>query len=133
MTAGATSATTSRLRLGVGILLVGHGLIHALGPLDIWGITDIETLTGEPIIDFGPSATDALAGVWLLALVLFVASGLAVLMRRGWWRPVAVVGVVVSQFVIILWWNDAAAGTIPNLLIMGAILYAPRMQLLSNT
>lgn len=133
MTAGATSATASRFRLGVAILLIGHGLIHALGPLDIWGITDIETLTGKPTIDFGPSATNVLAGVWLVALVLFGASGLAVLMRRGWWRPVAVAGVVVSQFVIILWWNDAAAGTIPNLLIVGAILYAPRMHLRFNT
>ncbi|GBE25682.1 hypothetical protein BMS3Bbin02_01970 [bacterium BMS3Bbin02] len=133
MAAEATPATPSRLRLGVGVLLVGHGLIHALGPLDIWGITDIEALTGEPTIDFGPSATDVLAGVWLLALALFVAAGLAVLMRRGWWRPVAVVGVLVSQFVVILWWNDAAAGTIPNLLIVGAILYAPRMQLRFNT
>ena len=111
-------------RWATGILLIGHGLIHAMGPLDIWGIADMEELTGEPAIDIGSTATDVLAAVWLLALVVLVVSGLGVLARRAWWRRLAIIGVIGSQFVIIVWWGDAAAGTIPNLLVVVAVVLA---------
>jgi len=111
-------------RWATGILLIGHGLIHAMGPLDIWGIADVEELTGEPAIDIGSTATSVLAAVWLLAFVVLVVAGLGVLARRAWWRRLAVIGVILSQFVIIVWWGDAAAGTFPNLLVVIAVVLA---------
>ena len=114
------------VRWFVGVLLIIHGIIHVLGPLDMWGIADIEELSGEPTFDIGSTTADSLAVAWLLAFVLLVTAGLAVLARRTWWRPVAIVGVVVSQFAIIVWWNDAAAGTLANVLIVVAVaLSAP--------
>jgi hypothetical protein len=116
-------------RWGVGVLLVIHGIVHVFGPLDMWGIADIEELSGEPAFDIGSTTADALAVAWLLALVLLVTAGLAVLARRAWWRTAAIVGVIASQFAIIVWWADAAAGTVANVLIVVAVALAGPLSL----
>lgn len=107
----------------VGLLLIGHGLIHVLGPLATWGLADIEALTGDPTIDMG-AATDVVALAWLIALVMLVIAGAAVLARRTWWRTLAAIGVIVSQATIFMWWDDAAAGTAANLLVVAAVVFA---------
>jgi hypothetical protein len=116
-------------RWAVVLLLVGHGLIHLLGPIEIWGVADIAELDGQPSISLGSSATDIVAGVWLILTVLFVAAGVGVTVRRWWWRMLAVIGVIISQVVIVIWWDDAATGTIPNLLVLAAIVFADRLGL----
>lgn len=117
------------LRWVVALLLVGHGIIHVLGPLEVWGVAHIAELSGRPVIDLGATATDVLAAVWLIPLGVFIAAGVGVLARRAWWRMLAVAGVVVSQMVIVLWWDDAATGTIPNLLVAAAVISAGRLGL----
>ena len=116
----------------VGLLLVSHGLIHALGPIEVWGIADIAELTGRPSIDLGATATDILAVLWLVALVHLVAAGLGVASGKQWWPVLAGIGVVVSQAVIFIWWEDAATGTIPNLLVIAAVVFADRLGLSSR-
>jgi hypothetical protein len=117
----------------VGILLIGHALIHLMGPADIWGLADLEQLSGEPSISVAGIATEVLAILWLLPLVLLAAAGIAVLTRRAWWRPLALTGVVTSQLAIILWWEDASAGTIANVLVLAAVVLAPRLHLAAGT
>lgn len=122
--------TRSRaLRWVVGILLIGHGLIHLMGPLEIWDIADIDQMTGDPTLAIGDTATNVVATLWLVAMVILIAAGVAVIARRPWWRTMAVVGVVISQMAIIIWWGDAATGTIPNLLIVAAVVLAGRLGL----
>lgn len=118
-----TAKTLSRM---VGLLLVAHGLIHLLGPIEIWGLADIEELTGEATIVIGEAAADVLAVGWLAAAALLLVAGAAVIKGRPSWNPLALAGVVVSQAVIVVWWADAATGTIPNLLIIIAVLLSRR-------
>lgn len=115
---------SSLVRWIVGFLLVGHGLIHVLGPLEIWGLADVEALSGEPTIDLGSAAVQAFALAWLCALVTLVVAGIAVIARQPWWRALAIIGVVISQAAIVAWWDDAAAGTVANLLIIAAVVLA---------
>jgi hypothetical protein len=117
----------------VGILLIGHALIHLMGPLDIWGLADLEQLSGEPTISVAGISTEVLAILWLLPLVLLAAAGVAVLTRRAWWRPLALIGVVTSQLAIILWWEDASAGTIANVLVLAAVMLASRLHLATGS
>jgi len=129
------SITPARSRIArwvVGIVLIGHGLIHGMGPVEIWGVADLDQLTGEPSFNVGAAATDLLAVAWLIALLVLIAAGGAVLARRDWWRTLAIVGVVVSQSVIVVWWDDAATGTIPNLLVITAVVVADRLGLSSR-
>jgi hypothetical protein len=91
------------LRWVLSILLIGHGLIHALGAVEILGIADIEDLTGVPSFDIGPVATDVGAALWPLALAALVTAGVGVLSRHGWWRLTAGIGVAMSQLAVIIW------------------------------
>jgi hypothetical protein len=113
----------------VGILLIGHALIHLMGPADIWGFVDLEQLSGEPTIAVAGIETEVLAILWLLPLMLLLAAGVALLTQRPWWRPLALVGVVTSQLAIIFWWEDASAGTIANLVVLAAVVLAPQLGL----
>jgi hypothetical protein len=113
----------------VGILLIGHALIHLMGPVDIWGVADLEQLSGEPSIAVAAIPTEVLAIVWLLPLALLMAAGVAVLTRRAWWRPIALIGAASSQLAIMFWWDDASAGTIANLLVLAAVVLAPQLHL----
>lgn len=51
---------------------------------------------------------------------------------KRWWPVVAGIGVVVSQAVIFIWWEDAATGTVPNLLVIAAVVLADRLGLSSR-
>lgn len=127
---GETRPSIGRLvRWVVGLLLVFHGLIHLLGPVEIWAIADLEELTGQPVIDLGQSVTNVLAGAWLIAFIALVGGGIGILIRRTWWRVWAVVGAVISQVVIFIWWDDAATGTIPNLIVIAAVAFSRRWRL----
>ena len=119
-----TSPRSGLARWIVGILLILHGLIHLLGPLAIWDLADIEALSGDPTIDLGSAAVQAFALAWLGALVALLVAGVAVIARQPWWRVPAVIGVVISQVAIVAWWDDAAAGTVANLLIIAAVVLA---------
>jgi hypothetical protein len=60
---------------------------------------------------------------WLLATLLLLVAALGLALRRGWWPVVALVGVVVSQALIVCWWRDARFGTVPNLVILAAAVW----------
>lgn len=100
-----------------------------LGPFEIWGIVDIEELTGQPSFDITQAAADFLGTAWLVAFAVFLVAGIGVLAHRSWWRMWAGAGVVVSQAVIVTWWADAATGTIPNVLVVAAVVFAKRLGL----
>lgn len=117
----------SLVRWVVGLLLIGHGLIHVLGPLEIWEVADMQELTGQPSLDIGQTAADVVATGWLVAFLILLIAGIGVLTRRSWWRLWAIVGAVVSQAVIVVWWDDAATGTIPNLLVIAAAVWSRRL------
>jgi hypothetical protein len=119
--------TDTVARWVVGVLLIGHGLIHLLGPVEIWGVADLEELTGRPSIDIVQTAADIGANGWLAAFLILLIAGIGVFTRQSWWRLWAIVGVVVSQAVIVIWWADAATGTIPNLLVIAAVVSSRRL------
>ena len=119
--------TDTVARWVVGVLLIGHGLIHLLGPVEIWGVANLEELTGRPSIDIVQTAADIGANGWLAAFLILLIAGIGVFTRQSWWRLWAIVGVVVSQAVIVIWWADAATGTIPNLLVIAAVVSSRRL------
>ena len=110
------------------LLLTIHGLIHLLGFPVAWG-GQIEGLTGDMVIPLAGGALRALGLAWLLACLALLAAGLGLAQRREWWRPVALLGAVMSQLLVVLWWRDARAGTLANLIILAALAWpfgAPR-------
>ena len=91
------------------IVLV-HGLIHLMGFSKAFGVGQITSLTRDISKQTG--------AIWLLAALLLLIAGTGYLFKKEWWPVVAAFGVVVSQILIILSWQDAKFGTIANVIIL---------------
>jgi len=115
------------IRWLTGLVMIGHGLIHGLGPIAIWGIADIEGFSGSAALAVSDTALQLLAVTWLVAMVVLVAVGIGLIAGKTWWQHWALVGAITSQLVIAIWWTDAAAGTIPNILIAAAAIWGDRL------
>lgn len=91
-------------------LLILHALIHLMGFAKAFGWAQpaaLQTPISRP------------AGLlWLTTSLLLLAStGLVLMARQEWWLP-AIVGIVLSQVLIVATWSDAKAGTIINVLLL---------------
>ena len=117
------SRGSKAIRWLTGLLMIGHGLIHGLGPIEIWGIADIQGFSGNAALAVSDTTLQVLAAAWVVAMVIFVAVGFGLIAGKAWWQPWALAGAIVSQLVIAMWWTDAAAGTIPNILIAAAAIW----------
>lgn len=103
------------VRWFVVVVVVGHGLIHLLGAAKGLGWAEVASLP-EPI-------SPVMGLVWLTAAVAVVAAGLLLALRNRLWWVAGILGVVVSQAVIVTSWNDAKAGTAENILLLAALGY----------
>jgi len=104
--------STSTLRIVIAIVLIAHGLGHALGLLPLAGIRLSRTHAGASWLlgdALGVDVPRALAGfLWTSALATFVGAGLALL---GWlgprtdWETLALVAAALSLVTILLFWQ----------------------------
>jgi uncharacterized protein DUF6544 len=99
----------------VGFVVVAHGSIHLLGAAKGLGWADVTQLA-EPI-------SAGFGAVWLAAALVTIAAGVLLLARVRWWWVVGAVAIVSSQMVIVTSWADAKAGTIANVILLGAVVY----------
>jgi len=56
--------------------------------------------------------------VWLITAIIFIGVALLFIVKSQYWMGIGVVAVVVSQILIIMTWQDAKFGTIPNIIII---------------
>jgi membrane protease YdiL (CAAX protease family) len=103
-------------RITIAALFVLHGLIHFLGFAKAFALADIPQLV-QPILE--PQGV-----LWLIAGVLCIVTAGALFVAPRWWWAFGIVAVVLSQAVIVTSWNDAFAGTVANVLLLAASLYA---------
>ena len=102
--------TTQMLRYGFVFLLLIHGLIHVLGFLKAFQISEVSQLT-QPI-------SKPLGMLWLAAMLLFLATAVFFLQGNGYWPILAFTAIGLSQVLILTAWQDARFGTIANLIIL---------------
>ncbi|OGS56193.1 MAG: hypothetical protein A3K60_08730 [Euryarchaeota archaeon RBG_19FT_COMBO_56_21] len=91
------------------LVLVAHGIGHLTGILASWSGIDVG-FTKEPWIFGGNVMIDSTTGkafmvVWLIALALFIGSGIGVFMGEQWWRTLAIIGAVAILLVLLLPWR----------------------------
>ena len=103
------AAATTRVVLGV--ILLGHGIGHALGIMAALGLGSAEGWSARSWL-----LTDALGDpiargisflVWALALLGFLGAALGLFgwLPHGWWRTLALVASVISLVGLALYWN----------------------------
>lgn len=106
------------MRFLLASLLFVHGLIHLMGFVKGFGLASVTALKQ----DIGRAAGFA----WLVAAVLLVlAAALVVMKSDAWWGP-ALVGVVLSQALVVSAWGDAKFGTVANVLLVLPLVVAVR-------
>lgn len=98
------------LRLLFTAFLIMHGLLHVLGFLKAFRLKEVTQLT-MPISRFW-------GVLWLMAALLFLAYALAYLPRYRFAWLIGFPAIFLSQFLILIFWQDAWAGSLANLLIL---------------
>lgn len=95
------------------VLLLFHACIHLLGFLH--GI-------GKVAWTFPDSTTNRAFGfVWLLACLMLLWSAILLILKKAGWYWIAAAAILVSQTPVIRHWQDAASGSMVNLLILGMV------------
>jgi len=103
-----------RILLTVSIFL--HGLSHLIGFSYAFELTNFKFFT-QPV-----SRTVGI--VWLLSCLLFILAGIQYIFKNQFWWITGFAALVVSQMVILFFWQDARFGTIANLVIFVACILA---------
>ena len=88
-----------------------HGLIHLLGFLKAFQLSEVSRLTQHISRPVGL--------LWLLAMILFLATDIVYLSgQEGLWPILAVVSIALSQALVFMSWQDAKFGTVANVIIL---------------
>ena len=104
------------------VILMLHGLIHAMGGLNELGIAKIEG-TAKTLFALPPSVQMILGVVWLVVVALFLTAAFGLITNQHWWKSAVILAVIVSQILVIIWWPSAKVGTVANgLIVLGLAL-----------
>lgn len=91
------------------IVLGLHGLIHLMGFVNAFYTTDINMQVlgiSKPI-----------GALWLIVCVLFIIASSQFFTGKNWFY-IALIAVIISQFLILLFWKETKFGTILNVIIL---------------
>lgn len=102
------------MKLLLAILLLVHGLIHLLGFLKAFGISQYPMLSGQ----FG--RVHGL--IWLLSFLLFLLTAITMYFNQRLWPWLGLLAIIISQILIAISWADAKYGTWVNLLLFLVII-----------
>lgn len=102
------------MNIGLGILMILHGLIHLMGFVKAFNLAELKEITQEISRPIGL--------LWLAVMLLFTAAGVALMLKSACWWPITIASMVLSQVVIALHWKEAKWGTIANVLILAGLI-----------
>lgn len=105
------------LRIAFAALIFIHALIHLMGFILGWKIARLPEMSGKTLLPLSPPVEKTAGIIWLANCMLFMLCGLGFILNREWWMTAGIIAVIVSQLMVILYWRDAKAGTIANLII----------------
>jgi hypothetical protein len=108
------------MRTALVIAIVFHALIHIMGFLKWFRVTELPALSGATLVRLSPALARAYGALWFVAFIVLLAAAVAIARRESWWM-LALGGALLSQALIVVAWSDAKFGTIGNLLILAAL------------
>lgn len=97
--------------------IIFHGLLHFFGFARLWHIMKAKNFTESTLFLIPESVQKPLGLVWLGAMVLFLFAATAMMRGRSYWMILAAAAVLVSQTLIVIYWQDAKAGSLANVLL----------------
>ncbi len=96
------------------VLIIIHSLIHSLGFVKAFDLAKVSELNQQ--------ITKLEGMLWLLVTMLFILVAVLLVLKKDWWWMTGLVAVILSQVLITMSWSDAKFGTIPNIIILLAII-----------
>jgi hypothetical protein len=111
------------LTIVVSIIIAVHGLIHLMGFVAYWPLTQVSGLPYKTSLlggklDAGATGMRVYSLLWLLAAVGFVTAALALFFGWSWWAPLMLVAALLSLLICILDWGVAFRGAIIDIVIL---------------
>ena len=115
------------MRIAIAILLFLHGFAHLPGFIVPWRITSLDEMPYKTTVlsgsvNVGDIGIRAVGIAWLVISLLFVLSGIGMLVQIAWWKPVAMITLLSSFVLCILCWPDTRIGLFVNLAILVYLL-----------
>jgi hypothetical protein len=99
----------------VALVLIAHGIGHAMGFMAAWTTIPSGLTTGHWLFSDGVTMNSAVGRafglLWLVGLVAFMGSGFGLLMGAAWWQPLAIAASVISLVAIVPWLNVMPMGS----------------------
>lgn len=89
-------------------------MIHILGFLKAFRLAEINQLTQY--------ISKPMGILWLIALILFLAAVIQLIINNNLWWITGLAAVILSQVLIILFWQDARFGTIANIIVLLSVI-----------
>lgn len=102
------------MSIGLGILMILHGLVHLMGFVKAFNLVELK--------DIKQDISRPMGLLWLAVMLLFATAGTALLLGVTLWWPITIASMVLSQIVIALHWKEAKWGTIANVLILAGLI-----------
>lgn len=99
-----------------------HGIIHLIGFTKEWKLGPAGGHFSKTLFPFTESGSRVAGLLWLTACISMMAAAYLYFQKNEWYWLSAVVGLVVSQTLIIIYWHDAKYGTIVNLILACTVI-----------
>ena len=110
------------IRIAFSIMLAVHGFIHIIGFTKQFNLGAQEIITARTLVPLTPSMSKLVGVFSLLVFSIFIVSGFSYYLRKDWFWVVAAIALLLSQILIILYWQDAKWGTVANAIILIAVV-----------
>lgn len=104
-----------RIILAVAVSI--HALIHLIGVAREWGLAEVGQFGRKTLVPIEGAISKVSGFLWLLAFLCFIAAATGLFFTDLWWIP-GLTGVVISQLLVIVYWQDAKAGTVLNVVML---------------
>ena len=112
------------IRLFFSLLLLLHGCLHLAGFALESHLFKWENLIAKPAIYLSSSTEKSMALMWLAVAVLFITTAVFLFTKKNNWWQAAFISILFSQSLIFIYWPAAKAGTLVNILLLGAATLA---------
>jgi hypothetical protein len=99
-----------------------HGLVHFLAFAGEWKLPIAKSFDGRAMISLSTVGSKAVGLVWLLTSIGLMFSLYMYYQKKRWWWTLGACCLVISQSLVVLYWNDAQYGTAINIVLLIPVL-----------
>ena len=98
------------------LILLLHGTIHFMGFIKAFRLATIAQFTRD--------ISKPMGLFWLLTGLLFIVTAILYILKKDAWSILAILAVLLSQILILFFWQDAKYGTVANIVIVVVAILA---------